>query len=102
MIHILIKPETLMEYLRFQFRGTAPSISCDEIRYGAGIIECIHAEANSCTAIPSDRVLRIFWDGGYSQAVAKVKAEFMDRIKTTTGIPEDPDIPLTNPAAMYR
>jgi hypothetical protein len=81
MIYVLMWPETWLEKIKFQLKGTTPSIACDEIRYGAGIIECIHAEANSCTAIPTSRILRIVWDGGYSQAVAKVKAEFMKRMQ---------------------
>lgn len=103
MIHVLIKPETAFEWLKFHFNGIAPSISCDEIRYGAGIVECIHAQENSCTAVPSDRIIRIIWQGGYSEALAKVKAEFMARIQNKISPDSDSELtetPLVDPAVM--
>lgn len=100
MIYVLMWPETWIEKIKFQLNSIAPSIACDEIRYGVGIIECVHADRNSCTAIPTSRILRIVWDGGYSEAVAKVRAEFMSRIQNKMSDDPETETPVVDPAVM--
>ena len=100
MIYVLMWPETWLDKIKFQLNGIAPSIACDEVWYGAGIIECVQAETNSCTAIPTSRILRIIWDGGYSEAVAKVKAEFMSRIQNKMPTGPETETPIVDPAVM--
>ena len=87
MIYVFIKPETVLEWLRYRIWGLAPGVVCDEIRYGSGIVECVHKNDDKCDAIPSNRILRIFWDGGYLEAVQTVKEEFEAKIQSQV-IPE--------------
>ncbi|MHB8123480.1 MAG: hypothetical protein ACYDG4_15155 [Desulfuromonadaceae bacterium] len=91
MIYVLLRPETIMERLNFHFRGIAPSIACDKLRFGPGIVECVHSEADSCTGLPMGRVLRVIWQGGYNKDVAEVKAEYMEALKAQTGLCVDED-----------
>lgn len=74
MTHVLLYPATLWERLQFSLRGVAPSIQCDYIRNGPGIVECIHGE-DACTMVPMDQVMRVVWESGYKQALETARGE---------------------------
>ena len=86
MIFVLLRPVSLMQWLNFLFRGIAPSIACDKVRFGPGIVECLWPATDSCTAVHMAYVMRIIWEGGYSQDVQKAKAEFMAAMQSQTGM----------------
>jgi hypothetical protein len=74
MIYVLLYPATLWERLQFSIRGIAPSIQCDYIRNGPGIVECIHGE-DACTMVPMDQVMRVVWESGYKKALETARDE---------------------------
>jgi hypothetical protein len=75
MIYVLTYPVRWIDKLRYHVRGDLPVVSGDEIRYGPGGVEVIDNQSNSCKIIPYPQVAQIAFDGGYSEAVEKVKSQ---------------------------
>jgi len=96
MVQVLLWPETLIEKIKFHIRGIAPAISCDEVRFGPGLLECIGHEANTGVAIPLRLVIRIVWQGDYTQAVEKVKTEYFEKLNKNAEVISN----TTPPTAM--
>lgn len=94
MVQVLLWPETLWEKLMFHFRGISPAITCDEIRLGPGIVECVWHETNSCAALPMSLVLRVMWQGDYAQAVEKAETKYYDGIKKNAAVMGFPQSPI--------
>lgn len=100
MIYVLTQPTTILQRLNFYIRGIAPSIACDKVRFGPGIVECIWPTTNSCHAIAWKYVMRIIWEGGYSQDVQSAKAEFMEAMGAQTGMCMGGTMDLEEPLIM--
>lgn len=75
MIYIVLHPTTIWEKLNYQIRGIAPSICCDSIRNGVGVVECLFGE-DQCTMIPMGRVMQISWESGYKQAFEQSRNQY--------------------------
>jgi len=84
LIYVMVRPETVLERLKFLFWGIAPTIACDMIRFGP-VVECIHTSHNSCTGRPIRDILGITWDECYSEAVVAAKAEYMEAMAVNMG-----------------
>ena len=72
-IHVLTYPDRWIDWLRYQIWGTMPTVSGDDMRSGPGMVEVINGD--TCTMIPTDTVMQIYFDSGYKSALAKVRQE---------------------------
>jgi hypothetical protein len=61
------------------------------MRSGAGMVEVINGD--TCTMIPGDSVVHIYFDGGYKSALARVRQEANENLAAQMGslMPQDPD-----------
>lgn len=85
MIYVLTYPDRIIDKIKYQLFGTMPTYEGDEIRYGGGMAELITHANNSCHAIQMAYVVDIFFDGGYSEALAKVQKEARENIGALSG-----------------
>lgn len=85
MIYVMTHPDRIIDKIKYQLFGTMPTYSGDEIRYGGGMAELITHANNSCHAIQMAYVVDIFFDGGYSEALDKVRKEARENIAAGIG-----------------
>jgi len=80
-----------MDWLRYQIWGTMPTVSGDDMRPGPLFIEVING--NTCTMIPTDAVMHIFFDSGYHEALARNRKESNENLAAQMGnlVPVGPD-----------
>lgn len=93
MIYVLTYPQRLIDRIRYQLTGSLPMISGDEVRYGGGMAEVITHGTNSCRAIPMEIIMEVVFQGGYNEALAKVRKESIDNMKDFAVPPNGEDIP---------
>jgi hypothetical protein len=83
MIHILTYPDRLIDRIRYQLRGTMPTISGDDMRPGPMFIELIRGD--TCTMIPTDSVVQIYFDSGYHGLLARNRKESNENLAAQMG-----------------
>jgi hypothetical protein len=93
MIHILTYPARLIDRLRYQIYGTMPTISGEDMRPGPMFIELIRGD--TCTMIPTESVVHIYFDSGYHGLLARNRKESNENLAAQMGglapQPKDPD-----------
>ena len=98
MIHVLTYPDRWIDWLRYQIWGTMPSVSGEDLRSGAGMVEIINGD--TCTMIPAEAVMHIYFDSGYQNALARVRQEANENIAARLGgMPLDDEPPYDAAAA---
>ena len=98
---VFTKPETFWERINFFFRGIGPYTMCDKIKYGGGMVECMHEGTDQATAYRMDQVRYVFWDSGYKKALAEAKNEYVEQLQARFEPPkktEDGDKPERAPS----
>jgi hypothetical protein len=93
MIHVLTYPDRWIDKLRYQLYGTMPTISGEDMRPGPMFIELI--KGDTCTMIPTDAVVHIYFDSGYHGLLARNRKESNENLAAQMGglvpQPQDPD-----------
>lgn len=83
MIHVLTYPDRWIDWLRYQIWGVMPTVDGEDMRSGAGMVEVINGD--TCTMIPADMVVHIYFDSGYQSALARVRQEANENIAARLG-----------------